>query len=164
MQNSFNEKEASNLMNKGNNTISGQAFLRQLGGGIVTCAGYEVKLIPATKYAEERIRQLYVSNEQGANLYRHYAFTPDEPLYHNLIHKTICNKSGNFTFTHVSNGSFFIVAPVIWAARTKEGAWLMKKVTVTNNETKEVIVTNSPKEPAVILTVKGERKNISYTH
>jgi len=36
----------------GSNQLTGSALIRQMGGGVVTCAGYPVHLIPATPYAK----------------------------------------------------------------------------------------------------------------
>lgn len=44
---------------RGDGEIRGNAFMMQRGGGVVTCAGNEVYLIPHNDYAAERLGALY---------------------------------------------------------------------------------------------------------
>lgn len=151
MKNEFNVEQARNLMKTGNNKIVGNAFFRQDGGGVVTCAGREVSLIPATAYAEERMSYLYNSGEHGVNLIkgsiydatltRNYNFIPDSTDYHALTKKTVCDSSGIFKFNNIADGSFFIVVAVDWRVQQGvNGGCLMQKVTVKNGQTQEVIM------------------------
>ena len=55
----FDPTEAAYINDKGANTINAQAFLRQRGGAVVTCAGRAARLIPVTIYATERMTNLY---------------------------------------------------------------------------------------------------------
>ena len=50
VQAKFDEEEIRRYSEPGTSGVKGQAFLRQQGGGIVTCAGSEVFLVPATPY------------------------------------------------------------------------------------------------------------------
>ena len=59
MQNAFDAQEAAKIFEKGNNTIKGSAFLRQQGGGTVTCASSELFLFLATAFADERMSVLF---------------------------------------------------------------------------------------------------------
>ena len=61
----FNKEAASIINQKGKATVSGQACLKQSGGGVVTCAGSEVTLFPVTEYAKQRITAIY-GTENGA--------------------------------------------------------------------------------------------------
>ena len=70
----FNPKEVAFINQRGAADIEGQAFFRQQGGGVVTCAGEEVMLVPAGQYATERMSQIYgdvnggrISALQGAS-------------------------------------------------------------------------------------------------
>lgn len=147
MKNEFDIEQARNLMKSGNNKIIGNAFFRQQGGGVVTCAGNTVTLIPATNYAEERMSYLYNSKEKGLNpvhygdnLLREYKFVPDSTNYHALMKETVCDSSGIFKFNNIADGSFFITVAVDWRAQYTNGGVLMQKVAVKNGETKEVIM------------------------
>ena len=147
MQNQFDIKQAETLMKKGKNTIIGNSFLRQRGGQIVTCAGYQVELIPATTYAEERMFYLYTNTENGINNSSAYEFIPDSSEYYKLQRETICDSSGHFKFDNIADGTFFIITRVMWEIPRghfiqQNGGYLLKKVTVKNGETKEIIITN----------------------
>lgn len=150
MKNEFDVKQAQNLLKNGKNTIIGNAFLRQRGGGIVTCAGQEVHLIPATVYADERMFYLYLGVKQGftsALPQKNIVFIPDSSEYKNLMKKTICDSSGHFKFNNIADGSFYITVPVIWEIATNqyhrsiEGGYLMQKVEVEKGKVKEIVIT-----------------------
>lgn len=158
MKNEFNVKQAQQLMKKGNNTIIGNAFIRQNGGGVVTCAGSRVSLVPATSYAEERLKYLYSGTEKGYNpiifkgcgqfgLAMEYNFTPSPDNYTKLTKETVCDSSGHFKFNNVSEGEFFITTNVIWQVPSTtsytmvpNGGTLMQKVILKKGETKEIIM------------------------
>src|SRR4030095_16529486 len=53
MQTAFDPLEHNAYMEPGENSIKGQGFLRQQGGGVVTCAGSEVFMVPATSFFRE---------------------------------------------------------------------------------------------------------------
>lgn len=104
MQNNFDFDQAERLMKKGKNTVIGNAFLRQNGGGIVTCAGSEVTLIPATEYAKERLRRLYSGTDKGYNpivvkgFFQYgprmqYKFIPTPNRYTALMKRTVCDST-----------------------------------------------------------------------
>ena len=63
--NAFDAEEAALVFREGTGTISGSALIRQQGGGVVSCAGTTIMLLPATAYAAERIRALYGSTLGG---------------------------------------------------------------------------------------------------
>jgi hypothetical protein len=54
---SFDAEDHRSFEGSGTATIKGQAFLRQKGGGVVTCAGSDVKLMPATNYFKAAVAQ-----------------------------------------------------------------------------------------------------------
>lgn len=61
----FDPNQGRCILSRGSSTIQGQAFLRQAGGGVVTCAGEEVSLLPATPYQVERMTIIYGSTQGG---------------------------------------------------------------------------------------------------
>lgn len=149
----FSYDETSKLLRKGSNTVKGQAFMRQANGGVVTCAGYDVNLIPVTDYSSERMQASYLSTLEGYNpAYSwngyaiNYIFIPDEAQYHQLMRTTTCDAQGNFKFKNVSKGDFFITAKVQWQvpgaynSSYMQGGALMKKISVTEDGTTEVII------------------------
>ncbi len=163
LYNKFDANSARALLEKGDNTIIGSAVLRQRDGGVQTCAGYEVWLIPRTEYAAERMQHLYGDTTQGfrnlANAQR-YEFVNDSPDYQLLRKTTVCNAQGFFKFRNVAGGSFFVIAAIRWetfspysyvnlytgqqhtaTAVNKQGGTMMRRVTVSDGETKEIVLT-----------------------
>lgn len=50
----FNAADVAWAKAKGTNELSGQGFLRQQGGNVVTCTREEVDLVPVAPYSSER--------------------------------------------------------------------------------------------------------------
>ncbi|MEM9140133.1 MAG: hypothetical protein AAGB15_09905 [Pseudomonadota bacterium] len=142
----YDADQARAALTPGANQITGQAFLRQQGGGVVTCAGSEVSLLPHTDYAAERISALYGNTSKGyidyGPLYAAPIVTPDPPAYVVNRKTAVCDAQGNFKFTDVSPGTYYVVVPVLWSvANARQGGSLMQKVVVAPNENPELILT-----------------------
>ena len=146
----FNKDEVSWINDKGSSTITGQAFLNQKGGGVVTCAGREVSLIPLTAYSTERMNAIFKSSTKGyygndIYVYPEVVFNPSAPAeYFNSKRTALCNAQGNFKFEDVpANKEYFILTNVTWeVGGAAQGGSLMIKVTTTENETTETILVN----------------------
>jgi hypothetical protein len=141
----FDADEAKKLMEKGNNAIEGNAFLRQRGGGIVTCSGMTVQLVPATAYATERALAYFGTTERG--------FAPDEgifnkkmpprPVDYDKYSKTaVCDSEGRFKFKDLADGTYYVTTAITWMAGdySRQGGLLLKKVYLQDDETSEVIM------------------------
>ncbi|MDQ6996926.1 MAG: hypothetical protein Q9M82_05625, partial [Mariprofundus sp.] len=63
----YNPADQNKYVVSGQNTITGQAFLRQQGGGTVTCAGSHVVLFPATPFWKELVSTLQQGNDIDAS-------------------------------------------------------------------------------------------------
>lgn len=142
-KNEFSAKEASYVLKKGNNTISGNAFMRQGGGGVVTCAGSDVTLLPITAYSKERIDTLY-GDENFSSAYnlQYIRFVPEAPKeFREYSKKTVCNSSGDFEFKNVPNGKYYIQTNVVWnAGYSLQGGGLLATVDVKNGESVELVM------------------------
>jgi len=138
----WDEAAADKLLQPGANTIKGNGFMRQRGGGVVTCAGEDARLIPGTAYAAERIRVLYGSTESGHNSgHRSPAFDPSPTTYTTKIRTTRCDSQGNFTFEGVADGSFFVQVSVRWmAGDSPQGGNLMHRVQLTGGKSVSVVL------------------------
>jgi hypothetical protein len=111
--------------------------MRQRGGGVVTCAGQEVALVPATRYASERMRATYGSTGPRAAVLPTYtiSFTPDEPEFRVLARRTRCDAQGFFAFDHLRPGSYFVTTRVSWTvANRQQGQLLMVRVDVPDDQ------------------------------
>lgn len=137
----FSEPHAQELLKPGTNTIKGNAFFRQRGGGVVSCAGNVVYLIPATEYAKQRINFIYRSSN-FSSFTSYGKISPDVGAYHSHIRHGQCDASGNFIFDRVADGEFFVTTSISWeVGRDIQGGNLMHRVNVKNGETSSVIMT-----------------------
>ena len=136
----FNAAEVAYIHEQGPNTIRGQAFLRQRGGGVVTCAGSEVHLAPAGHYATERIRNIYGTTSRPAQAVARADDGDSE--YYRYIRIATCDAQGSFTFRDVADGRYFLITVVQWQVHeySHEGGALMSPVEVSGGEVAEVII------------------------
>lgn len=153
LKSTFNEAQAKQLLSNGNNQITGSAFVRQNGGNVVTCAGQTVNLIPSTDFTKERMGYIYNSTEKGFVPFNMFNELPvpkfaNEPSnYKSYSRQTVCDAQGNFNFDKLANGDFYIVSIVRWDIGNasmdfgaRQGGALMQKVSVSNGETKKVLL------------------------
>jgi len=139
----FHPEEAKRLAAPGPNIISGSALIRQQGGGVVTCAGLPINLIPKTAYATERMEAIWGNSVKGyAPAYSmQMTFTPDPPGYHQHASHTRCDAQGNFQFPNVADGEFYLVSVITWVvARQAQGGGMMQAISVNGGEAKEVVL------------------------
>lgn len=142
---SFDASETRKLLEKGPNVIRGSALFRQRGGGVVSCAGMKVVLIPATSYAKERVFALYQSTEKGYRpatslILGKVNFNKEPPEYSQLKKEVVCDAQGFFKFDEVANGEFFVTTTIVWGVNSIEGGALMQRVSVYGSETKEIVM------------------------
>jgi hypothetical protein len=141
----FDTNAASIINKKGSGGVYGQAFLKQAGGEVVTCAGNEITLIPATDYATQRLQMYYGSSDYGYRSYYMLNITDaEEEGYYSYTRTTVCDAQGNFKFKNVANGTYYVTTTVIWAVSqySNAGGALMHKVEVKNGRDAELIMTN----------------------
>lgn len=129
----------------GNNTIRGSALIRQRGGGVVTCAGQEIRLAPATPYSRERVKLAFGSEDGGyfpAFGTSPVAFAHEPPEYKQLSRSTLCDAQGYFKFNKLASGEFYVNAVITWRVRgyVAEGGSITRRVSVSNGETKEIVL------------------------
>jgi hypothetical protein len=144
----FNPQEVAWFNETGTGSITGQAFFQTRGGQPRTCAGLEVLLQPQSAYAVERLTAIYGNTTGGyvPELSARVQFTPDDPAYKEVRKTSICDAQGNFSFTGLPAGKYFLAAAVVWTIPGQEfappqGGGLMKSVTLADGETKRVILT-----------------------
>lgn len=138
----FDSGQASNQMQEGLNSIKGNAFMRQQGGGVVTCAGQTVRLVPATNYAKQRFFALFGTFEGGVNKERkNFRFLPDVSDYYTNTKATKCDSQGNFTFERVADGEFYVTTIVAWqVGNTPHGGGIMQKVSVRGGQGQSIVM------------------------
>lgn len=141
----FDPKEAAFINQKGKGSISGQAFLRRNDGVVVYAAGSEVKLVPATRYADARIGAIYGGAKYMNAMTAQMTKYPEEPEYMQMIKTTKANGEGRFTFNEIAPGQYYIVTGVQWCVPTrygcdKQGGDLVDKVRIAGAETANIIL------------------------
>jgi len=140
----FVPAEAAFINQRGAARLSGQAFMRQMGGGVVTCAGEKVRLIPATAYARERISKIYGTSKGGrVNIYQAASGKNMPPAYLKLMRIAICDAEGDFEFNGVANGAYYIATRVIWytpGSYVPEGGGVARQVTIRGGRSQRVIL------------------------
>lgn len=154
MSATFSEKSASYIGRTGKNSISGQGMLKTRGGDVKTSAGSAALLYPKTEYTDEMMQKLFGSNESGINQifevrarkYKNTIIDLDSNL-EKYVKKTTCDAQGNFDFSGVPNGEYYVVTSVEWEVPSRyamgyQGGDLMKRVSVKNGAKERVILTN----------------------
>jgi hypothetical protein len=132
----------------GKSTISGEAFLTLPNGETKGCAGFNVELLPAAQYANERIYKTYHNNVAGQVLLQDNPpkFSPDAPEYHDMVIKGRCNQNHQFLFEGLNAGEYYVIAFIIWDDKSpedteiKNGGAVMKKVTLLANDKQAVLL------------------------
>ena len=124
----------------GNSKIFGSGFLRQSGGGVVSCAGNEVSLIPASSYANERLNYLFGNLQKGYNPNRY--IDEASSSYLDDMRVTICDVDGKFEFNDIPSGVYYVTTRVEWmVGNSGQGGSLMQKVEIGQNESRRVVLT-----------------------
>lgn len=141
----FDEAATKELLKDGPNSIKGSALIRQGGGGVVTCAGQEIGLAPATLYQQERMFAIYGNFDRGYNPAfggSQVEFQGEDPEYKYLIKRTTCDAQGFFRFDKIADGDFYVASVILWKVNPYfyEGGSLMQRVTVKGGETKEIVL------------------------
>ena len=132
----YNPEEVSWFDQKGYGTILGNAFVRKQDGGIVSCAGQGVSLVPRSSYADERMKHLYQSVDSGNNSGRQ--IDEADPRYAEKFIATVCDVDGRFKIEGLPDGDYYVVANVWWGDPVQGGANLMRRVSVVGDEIKEI--------------------------
>lgn len=131
------------MLEAGTNTIKGSCRIQQKGSGIVTCAGQQVHLLPATNHATERMLYLYGSKDRGflSKEEKPPIFAYEPPEFKKLSIATTCDAKGYFKFEKVADGNFFVITEILWqVGGFPQGGSLMKRVEVSGGQTKEIVL------------------------
>ncbi len=126
----FNPKEAMYIFTVGRASISGRAFVKTSDGKIHPARNSKVTLVPATRYAQERINAIY-RGRSGAN--KAVKFPNADPRYHYFTRKTTADAKGNFSFVDISGGDYYITTNVEWGGRKRKAQSLIERVNVNDN-------------------------------
>jgi hypothetical protein len=122
------EAELAPYKKPGRATVTGRAFLRKQGGGVVSCAGQRVLLTPAVAFNRDVVAARLGGERPvpGPNV------GSTRPYWKTQT----CDAQGRFRFTQVQAADWFISIPVRWKDQ-EEGA-VMKLIKVPRAGTLEV--------------------------
>lgn len=145
---SFDPSEIAWFKVPGKNTIAGNAVLRTVGGEARTCAALSAHLVPISSYATERFTRMYGNTSSGfLSATSGFKFTQTDAAYEANSRTVRCDAQGNFRFENVPDGDYFVTAFVTWGVPTSayvtatQGGVLMQRVSVSNGETKQIVLT-----------------------
>ncbi|HEY3932619.1 MAG TPA: hypothetical protein VGM58_09660 [Verrucomicrobiae bacterium] len=133
----FDESKFQPFVGKGTATITGQAFLKTVGGEVRYGAGDPVILTPVTPYTTEAMLA-----ERSLQL------PQTDPRLLKYIHTVTADGNANFEFQDIPSGDYYIKCAIVWGAPDQYGiieqtggvAWA--KTHVGNDETVKVVVTS----------------------
>lgn len=130
--NKFNDYEYNKYRIAGTGSVSGQAFLRQQGGGVVYGAGSEVILLPRTAYTGEIVNR---------EVLRSTKLMP--PIDTRLpILKTQADGQGNYSFINLTYGDYYVGCDIIWyVSGRRQGGPVMMIFSLAPGEHKRVMIT-----------------------
>ncbi|MGD9544054.1 MAG: carboxypeptidase regulatory-like domain-containing protein [Methylocystis sp.] len=133
----FDPSQANYIRAPGRGVITGQAFLRDATGqtNVRYAAGETVRLIPATTYAQTRIKNFYGSVKflPAASIPK---VAPDTQ-YASLTRTTTTESNGRFTFENVAPGHYYLTTQLVWKPKESgkpEGGAMYEEVTLTGKE------------------------------
>jgi hypothetical protein len=141
LNSSFNMSEVEARLKPGPNSVSGSALIRQVGGGVVTCAGGVVYLMPVTAYAREWASHIYGSDVGGyrPTQAQGIEFSNLNQQFASSVKSTTCNAQGFFNFQDVADGSYYAFTRLNWrVAGDIQGGSIMQSVTVRGGQKAEL--------------------------
>nr|GFC27967.1 hypothetical protein [Tanacetum cinerariifolium] len=124
------------LPKSGTGTVTGQVFLRTVGGDVKYGAGSPVLLLQETDYMQQ-FYLAWLGNKRAPEI---------DSRALSAGFKAQANGSGEFTFTNVPPGDYYVVSQVTWGAPTSyglsnQGGSIMVRATVADESVTTVMVT-----------------------
>ncbi|MFK0875525.1 hypothetical protein ACIUW1_11825 [Pseudomonas aeruginosa] len=108
----FPAAEFAALPTKGTGTLTGQVFMKTVGGDVKFGAGSTVYLVPVTSYSKQWYEVNYIGGQ---------ALEAPDPRSGQGSITTVADGNGNFTFTDIPPGDYFLSSTVTWQAPSKYG-------------------------------------------
>jgi len=140
MQTPFLEADHRAYLEPGTSAIRGQGFLRQQGGGVVTCAGEMVMIVPATGFFWEMVHHIQQGHEP--NLVTAVA-PASTPALVRLFHQSQCDAQGNFAFDALAPGKWVVLTQVKWkVGYGMQGGNLLRQILLPAGTTLQVLLSD----------------------
>lgn len=136
MHEQFDAADHDPFLAPGTASINGQAFLRQRGGGTVTCAGSKVMLLPDTPFFSEIVDKIKTRRTPAP-------LAKLDPKYKGLLRQSQCDAQGSFVFERLPAGGWIIMTEVSWTVGYRhEGGALIKTASTTDGAPSRVMLSN----------------------
>ncbi len=119
----------------GTATISGQAFLRTVGGDVKTGAGSDVTLDPVTDYSR-------VWWDNFGSWWSKKKEIPPDQRFRSARRFTQADAEGKFQFTGLAPGRYFLRSVVVWSGN--QGGLVTKEVLIVADQPNAVLLTEVP--------------------
>ena len=137
MKNQFNPADYADYVKPGTNRVTGQAFLRQQGGGTVPFGGARVLFLPATPYGRESTDILARGGMPNV------ANNKPTPEYHSVMRHSVCDAQGNFEFEKIPPGKYIVMSEVRWTVgNSSQGGFLKREVNVVDGSTNRIVLSD----------------------
>lgn len=134
---SYTDSEFGAYKGQGDAVVTGQAFLRQEGGGVVVCAGEPVLLFPHTSSFERLV------NLAKQHIRPIMSETAD-PRFKKIARKTTCDAQGNFRFDELPRAPWYIFTQVRWTVSDyAQGGALIGTVDTSHGGQQRVLLTDA---------------------
>jgi len=129
----FNKADFDKYKEKGNCTVTGQAFLKTRGGDVKYGAGNTVRLVPYTPLIKEmKEKRFFQRPEQSTMDYIKSTFR-----------ETVADGNGNFEFTGIPAGEYLLECDITWQVLNQTtGGTAQAVVTLKEGETQKVVLTS----------------------
>ncbi|MBQ4802129.1 hypothetical protein J8L88_04620 [Aquimarina sp. MMG015] len=136
----FIEENVKWFNNEGSSSIKGIAKFKSKNGDIGFGKDFRIELNPYSAYTKERLNHIY-ENDDSAYVYIEDGipkFVPDPEGYHNT-RKAMCNEKGEFEFTGLPAGEYYVIAFMLW---DETGGGIMQHIKLSDNETRVIEMIN----------------------
>ncbi len=133
------EAEYKPYVKQGTSRLSGQAFSVQAGGGVVPAAGRTITLVPATSIGKRWWLSLDRGYQSSYRLERDNAITPPSVNFKKTRRTTIADMDGNFEFTGLPNGRYYVRTKITWLAGNYKTGGNVGRMVLVNGNTKVII-------------------------
>lgn len=132
----FPKSEYDALSLDGKNTLTGQVFLKTIGGDVKFGAGEEVTLTPKTSYSEIAYN-CYITQTLCSEI---------DTRARAYAKRTIADGEGKFSIHGIAKGHYFVLSEVTWAVASDrglstQGGYMMIPVEIKDNAENNVMVT-----------------------
>ena len=109
----YSDKDFAPWQGSGTAFLTGQAFMKTVGGDVKTCAGQEVFLMPGTAYNQEIMGQIL---RPGS-----VKFSNRSPEADKYSRSSVCDAQGNFAFADLPALKWYVIVDVTWGVPTQYG-------------------------------------------